>query len=102
MADAFRREYLCDFAEDPHLQDAVALWRDYYAACEAFDRRVCAGPMGRDGILPATSAEYGAINRHAQEQVAAMYRRAEEAGIGADVMRRAQAIALRTRETSEP
>lgn len=37
----------------------------YIAESEAFDRTVCTGPIGRDGILPATPQELGAINRHA-------------------------------------
>jgi hypothetical protein len=37
----------------------------YHIICEEFDRSVCSGPMGRDGILPANPREAAAINQHA-------------------------------------
>lgn len=45
------------------------LWelaRDYHDVTEAFDRIVCTGPMGKDGILPANPREVGIISRNAK------------------------------------
>ena len=95
--DAFRALYCGAFETDPLLPQAVALWRFYYAQCEAYDRTVCTGPMGRDGILPATSHERGLIGRHAAGQRDAAMRAAAEAGISDATMRRAREIALRER-----
>lgn len=95
--DAFRAAYCGTFEPDPLLPQAVSLWRSYYAQCESYDRTVCTGPMGRDGILPATSHERGLISRHAAEQRDATRRAAEEAGIPGDTMHKAREIALRER-----
>ena len=95
--DAFRAAYCGAFEPDPLLPQAVALWRNYYAACEAYDRTVCTGPMGRDGILPATPHELALIGRHAIARRSVAMQAAAEAGIPEDVMRRAREIALRER-----
>lgn len=49
----------------PHnvLHDLAA---QYHQRTEAYDRTVCTGPMGRDGILPADGYERGLINSHAR------------------------------------
>ncbi len=54
--DAFRAAYCGTFEPDPLLPQAVRLWRSYYAQCESYDRTVCTGPMGRDGLCPETHA----------------------------------------------
>ena len=95
--DAFRAAYCGTFEPDPMLPQAVALWRSYYAQCEAYDRTVCTGPMGRDGILPATSHERGLIGAHAERQRAEMARAVVAAGISDDTLQRARQIALRER-----
>ncbi|SOD27637.1 hypothetical protein SAMN05518800_3201 [Variovorax sp. YR752] len=43
-----------------------ALVRQYRERCEAYDCTVCTGPMGRDGILPATEHERGLITLNAR------------------------------------
>jgi hypothetical protein len=63
---AFEREYLCEWPADTDkvLHDLAA---QYHWQTEAYDRLVCTGPMGRDGILPADGYESGLINRNAHE-----------------------------------
>lgn len=95
--EAFRSAYCGTFEPDPLLPQAVALWRFYYAQCESYDRTVCTGPMGRDGILPATSHETALIGRHARGQWYATWEAAVAAGIPNDTMQRARDIALRER-----
>lgn len=90
----FAAEYTGNFAEDPLLPQAVALWRFYYAQCEAYDRTVCTGGMGRDGVLPANSHETALIGRHARGQWYATWEAAVAAGIPDDTMQRARDIAL--------
>lgn len=61
----------------------------YHTECEAYDRTVCTGPTGQDGILPATPREMALINRNAH---AVRKRLAEEAareGIGCEELARA-------------
>lgn len=77
------------------LSAAVALWRRYHEQCEAYDRTVCTGPIGRDGIMPATPTEHGLVLRHARGQHAEMMQAAAEAQISAETMARAKEIALR-------
>ena len=50
--------------QDP---DLVNLAAEYYRRAEEYDRTVCTGPIGPDGIMPATRAELAAINRHADQ-----------------------------------
>lgn len=38
----------------------------YHTECELYDRTVCSGPIGLDGIMPATPGEMGLINRNAR------------------------------------
>lgn len=87
--------YWADWPTDPHEKQAVALWRFYYGQCEAYDRTVCTGPVGRDGgILPATARERSLIEAHAQRQRENTMRAAAAAGISDETMRRARDIAL--------
>lgn len=37
----------------------------YHKECEAYDRTVCTGPIGQDGIMPANPREMRLINLHA-------------------------------------
>jgi hypothetical protein len=37
----------------------------YHTECEAYDRKVCTGPVTKDGIMPATNDERARINRNA-------------------------------------
>ncbi len=38
----------------------------YHTECELYDRTVCTGPVGMDGVMPATPREMGLINRNAK------------------------------------
>ena len=57
------------------MDELCEAWLDYYMACEAYDRTVCTGPIGRDGIQPATAREFGLINQNARREMAEMRRR---------------------------
>lgn len=60
----FERWYLGDFTPTPDpLHDLV---EQYHERTEAYDRTVCTGPIGIDGIMPATPRELGLINRNAR------------------------------------
>ena len=64
------------------MKELIGAWLGYYRRCEAYDRAVCTGPMGRDGILPATGHEAGMIGRNARAEMAELRSRfpgAEEA-----------------------
>jgi len=61
----FVREYLGTFEYVEQDQYLHKLAEEYHTRCEDYDRRVCTGPIGRDGILPMTNQEMGAINRNA-------------------------------------
>jgi hypothetical protein len=37
----------------------------YHTECELYDRTVCTGPTGLDGVMPATPREMALINRNA-------------------------------------
>jgi hypothetical protein len=70
--------------------EAFSFARDYHERCEAFDRTVCTGPVGRDGgVLPATPAERVAIERNAIATFNAIAAEAERAGIGYATLRAA-------------
>ncbi len=60
--------------------DLVKLAAEYYRRCEEYDRMVCTGPITRDGIMPATQAEFRAINRKAHQVRAELVERALQAG----------------------
>jgi hypothetical protein len=55
--------FKCEFP--PPDARLFSLARAYHERTEAYDRTVCTGPIGRDGILPATPREMGLINRNA-------------------------------------
>lgn len=63
--DQFTHEMLCGtFSAEAHpLEELV---RQYHERCEAYDRTVCTGPTGRDGVMPATPHERALINLNAQ------------------------------------
>lgn len=74
-------EYLYGtFQRDPNADYLEALVEDYHRTCEAYDRTVCTGPMGLDGILPANPREMGLIQRHAGSAHRNLVARAAAAG----------------------
>ena len=62
----------------------------YHAECEAYDRTVCTGPAGRDGVMPANPRELGLINRKAHAVRKNLEEEAQREGIGREEL--AQAI----------
>lgn len=56
-----------EFSIEAQDRELVALAEEYDRRAEAYDRTVCTGPIGPDGIMPATHAELAAINRHAHQ-----------------------------------
>ena len=64
------------------------LAKEYDEVCEAYDRTVCTGPVGRDGILPANGREMGKISRHAIRFMRELTLRAErERGLSPELVR---------------
>jgi hypothetical protein len=61
----------------------------YHTECEAYDRTVCTGPLGRDGIMPATPNEMGLINRNAHAVRKSMEKEAARENIGREELARA-------------
>ncbi|SOD25205.1 hypothetical protein SAMN05518800_1792 [Variovorax sp. YR752] len=62
---AFTQEMLTgDFSGEANPLEGLV--KQYIERCEAYDRTVCTGPIGIDGILPATARERGLITRNAQ------------------------------------
>lgn len=57
--------FMQEWVETPEERARHAIAREYYLRAEAYDRTVCTGPMGRDGILPGSDWEGVLINRHA-------------------------------------
>jgi hypothetical protein len=89
----YHRLYLCEPESiDFRLLD---LARSYYRRAEEYDRTVCTGPIGRDGIMPATSREFAAINRNANELLQELKRKAAELGFGTAEFAEAMRIASR-------
>ena len=66
-------------AEDKYLHE---LAKEYHEKCEAYDRTVCTGPIGRDGILPVNSHERKLICENARVLLRGLMRKAKERGIG--------------------
>jgi hypothetical protein len=69
-----------EFSIEAQDRELVALAEEYERRAEAHDRTVCTGPMGPDGIMPATHAELAAINRHAHQLRRELVDRAVRAG----------------------
>jgi hypothetical protein len=73
----FQSEYLGEFKiteKDKYLHH---LAKEYNLRCESYDRKVCTGQIGRDGIVPATREEMGIISRHARQVMKELTQRAE-------------------------
>lgn len=68
---------------------AMELAKRYRDQTEAYDRTVCTGPIGRDGILPRTPRETALINRNAVKVRREIMAEAAAHGISAEQMRQA-------------
>lgn len=58
----------------------VQLAAEYHQRTEAFDRTVCTGPMGHEGIMPANHRQRALINANAQRIRRELVDRAVQAG----------------------
>jgi hypothetical protein len=61
----FDQEYLGTFELTEQDKYLHSLAEEYHTRCEDYDRTVCTGQVGRDGILPATNWEVRQINLNA-------------------------------------
>mgnify|MGYP005609539225 FL=1 len=92
-AEEFAPHYLAQpEPERDGFECAFRAWRDYYAACDAYDRGVCTG-KGRDGAMPRTAWEYQQVATHARLRYQDVRRAC--AGIDPDVVERAKEVARR-------
>lgn len=89
MKADFVIEYLGTFVLSEAEIKAHELARQYHVETEAYDRSVCTGPMGRDGILPATPYQYGMINCNAKAVFLRLKKKAANYGIDAKTFQRA-------------
>jgi hypothetical protein len=79
----YRALFYGEFSIEGQDSDLVNLAAEYYRRAEEYDRMVCTGPFGPDGIMPATRAELAAINRHADQLRRELIGRALQAGFTA-------------------
>lgn len=61
----------------------------YHTECETYDRTVCTGRMGQDGIMPANPHEMALINRNAHAVRKRLTEEAAREGIGREELARA-------------
>jgi hypothetical protein len=76
-SDLYRYLYGQFIPTDAALVDLAA---EYFLRTEEYDRTVCSGPIGRDGIMPANAHELGAVNRNARQVRRELIERAHHAG----------------------
>lgn len=81
--EQYRALFYGEFSIEGQDPDLVALAEEYYRRAEEYDRTVCTGPIGPDGIMPTTPAELAAINRHADQLRLELVDRALQAGFTA-------------------
>lgn len=87
--EQYQALFLGEFSIEGQDPDLVKLADEYHQRAEAYDRTVCTGPMGPDGIMPATHAELAAINRHADQLRRELVDRALRAGFTAEQFKEA-------------
>lgn len=78
--EQYRALFYGEFSIEGRDPDLVELADEYHRRTEAFDRTVCTGPIGRDGIMPANARELGLINANAQRIRRELVDRAVRAG----------------------
>jgi hypothetical protein len=61
----FRKQYLQDWTISATEIRLHHLAKEYHDRCEAYDRTICSGPIGLDGVMPNGYRESGLINRNA-------------------------------------
>lgn len=62
---------------------------EYHRITEAYDRRICTGPIGRDGMLPANNDERRAIESHARAVFEEIFAISAACHVSRDELRRA-------------
>lgn len=80
------------------------LWelaREYHRRAEVYDRSVCTGPIGPDGVQPVGYRELGLVNRNASDLLHEMRRRAEAEGYSAEELRDAMRRYVSSRQYSD-
>lgn len=68
-SNAFADQYLCQFNESDGDQALRRIAECYVRQTETYDRTVCTGPIGRDGVLQATAQERSLSSRNAMRQM---------------------------------
>lgn len=81
------KETLCDPSPAPEFLWGLA--REYQWRTEAFDRTVCTGPVGRDGVMPISARQLTLIARNAKKVLDDLRRRAEAEGYTFEALRMA-------------
>lgn len=79
-AEQYRALFYGEFSIEAKERELMDLAEEYDRRTELYDRMVCTGPIGLDGIMPATHAERAAINRHARQVRRELVDRAVRAG----------------------
>jgi len=82
-------EFECEWQPSERDNRLHELATRYHTECEAYDRTVCTGPVGQDGILPANPRELGMINRNAHAVRKGLEEEAQREGIGREELARA-------------
>lgn len=91
--DNYAREYVGEpMPLSAEYRFAYECWLEYYDRCEGYDRTVCTGPMGRDGVMPVNPEQRAIINRHAANLSKLVNLKLIE--VDADTSRRGRAKAL--------
>src|SRR3990172_12696798 len=75
---------------DKKFNRACELWEEYYKKTEDFDRSVCTGSEGKDGVLPANSEERSAIEKNALGLLSLARWKAQVEGIPPATLERAR------------
>lgn len=83
----FQEQFLCN--PPPISSFLWDLAREYYKRTEAFDRTVCTGPIGRDGIMPIDHQQAAIIGRNAYLVFRDLCRAAESDGFSSKELKEA-------------
>lgn len=67
MITNFMQEILADPIGSRSDIALIQLADQYHELCEAYDRKICTGPIVKDGIMPNTDEERILINKNAKE-----------------------------------
>lgn len=82
-------EYLNEWQPSERDNRLHELATRYHIECETYDRTVCTGPVGKDGIMPANYREMALINKNAHKVRDRLTEEAAREGIGREELARA-------------